>query len=259
VQSYRARVPVSVAAPPRAGRRPPVPRSRLLRAWRSSVGKKAAVAASGAVLVAYLVLHMVGNLSVFSGGGSGGEARIDAYSHFLRTAGNPLLPSGTLLWLVRGLLLGALAVHVTGIVQLSRRNAAARPAGHPARRIGRSWSARTMRITGSLLLVFVVFHVLQFTTLSILPSELEHGAIYANLYTAFHHWVFVVIYVVAVALVGLHLRHGVWSAAQTLGWDSPSRNAKLRHGATGLAVVVVVGFAAIPICFWTDILPAPAA
>jgi succinate dehydrogenase / fumarate reductase cytochrome b subunit len=215
---------------------------------------------SGAVLVGYVLLHMVGNLSVFSGGGDGGgEARIDAYSHFLRTAGNPLFPSGTLLWLVRGLLLAALAVHVTGIVQLRRRNAAARPAGHPARRIGRSWSARTMRVTGPLLLVFVVFHILQFTTLTILPSELHEGAIYANLYGAFQHPAFVAIYVVAVVFLGLHLRHGVWSAVQTLGWDSRSRNRSVRVGASAIAVGVTVGFAAIPVLFWAGALPAPVA
>lgn len=236
-------------------------RFRVLRAWRSSLGKKVAVAASGVVLVGYVVLHMVGNLSVFSGAGAPGhgEARIDAYSHFLRTAGNPLFPTGTLLWLVRAFLLGALVVHVTGIVQLRRRNAAARPEGHPARRIGRSWSARTMRITGPLLLAFIVFHILQFTTLTIDPTTLREGEIYANLYWAFQQAWLVVLYVAAVVLLGLHLRHGTWSAIQTMGWSSRTRNPTMRLVASGLAAGVVVGFAAIPVAFWVGALPAPVA
>ncbi len=228
----------------------------MLEYWRSSIGKKTIVAVTGTILVGYLILHMAGNLNSLFGPGTG-EARVDWYSQWLRDFGEPLLPHGFVLWAVRVVLLGAIVTHITGVVQLSIRNRAARPAGHPQARIGRSLESRLMMLSGSLLLAFIVFHILQFTTLTIDITPLQHGAIYANLYNAFQEWYFVVLYVAAVCLVGIHLRHGIWSVAQTLGWDNPQRNAGLRHGATALSVVLVVGFALVPILFITGVLDAP--
>ncbi len=138
----------------------------------------------------------------------------------------------------------------------ARRSRAAR-GGHPARRIGRSFSAATTLVTGSLLLAFIVFHILQFTTLTIDVTPLHEGAVYANLYNAFQKWYFVLLYVAAVGSLGFHLRHGVWSAAQTLGLDSPERNQAIRRTAGALAVVIVVGFVLVPVLFWTGALAAP--
>jgi succinate dehydrogenase / fumarate reductase cytochrome b subunit len=211
------------------------------------------------VLVGYVVLHMIGNLTALlgAGGAEGGGAQIDEYGHWLREFGTPLLPAEFLLWAVRVFLLGALVVHVVGVYQLTMRNRAARPAGFPAKRIGRSWAARTMRLSGPLLLAFIVFHILHFTVLAIDVTPLAHGEIYSNVYGAFQKWYFVVLYLAAVASLGYHLRHGVWSLFQTLGLDSPARNAYLRHGSTALAVTVAVGFAMVPISFATGALPEP--
>lgn len=233
-------------------------RTGLRELWDSSIGKKVAAAISGAVLVAYLVLHMLGNLNSLYGAGGSGGARVDEYAHWLRTFGEPLLPFSFIVWAIRILLLGALIVHITAIVQLRSRSRAAR-GGHPARRIGRSFSAATTMVTGTLLLAFIVFHILQFTTLTIDVTPLKEGAVYANLYNAFQKWYFVLLYVVAVGSLGFHLRHGLWSLAQTLGLDSPERNQAIRHGAGALSVVLVLGFIAIPICFWTGVLDAPTA
>ncbi len=234
--------------------------SRVLRLWHSSVGKKTIVALTGSVLVAYLVLHMVGNLTIFAGPGSdgSGDAQIDRYSEFLRRVGGPLLPNDWLLWAVRALLIGSLVVHVIGVVQLRRRNAAAKPAGHPPRRVGRSWSARSMMITGPLLLAFIVFHILQFTTLTIqVDGPMRRGAVYANVHQAFEVWWVVLLYVAAVLAVGFHLRHGIWSVTQTLGIDSPRRNGRLRAGANALTLAVVGGFVSVPVLVWTGVLGAP--
>lgn len=228
----------------------------MLEYWRSSVGKKTIVAVSGTILVAYLILHMAGNLNSLFGPG-GGEPRVDWYSEWLRDFGEPLLPHAFVLWAVRAILLGAIATHVTGVIQLTARNRAARPADHPQRRIGRSLESRLMMLSGSLLIAFIVFHILQFTTLTIDVTPLEHGQIYANLYNAFQEWYFVAIYLVAVCLVGIHLRHGIWSVAQTLGLDSPKRNAPLRRGATALSLLLVIGFALVPVLFITGVLDAP--
>ncbi len=224
--------------------------------WRSSVGKKNIVAVTGAILIGYLILHMLGNLNSAFGPGAQ-EPRVDWYAHWLRDFGEPLLPHGFVVWAVRVILLGAIVTHITGIVQLTKRNKAARPANFPARRIGRSVESIAMLGTGALLLAFIVFHILQFTTLSIHVTPVEHGEVYANLYWVFQKWFFLAIYLVALILLGSHLRHGIWSAFQTLGLDSPSRNPKLRHGATALTVVLIVGFAAVPVLFFTDVLDPP--
>jgi succinate dehydrogenase / fumarate reductase, cytochrome b subunit len=200
---------------------------------------------------------MAGNLTIFAGPGDG-DAQIDRYSEFLRTVGGPLLPHSWLLWVVRVLLIASLVVHVVGVVQLRKRNAAARPSGHHPRRVGRSWSARSMMITGPLLLAFIVFHILQFTTLTIqVDGDMRKGAVYSNVHQAFEVWWVVLLYVAAVLAVGFHLRHGIWSVTQTLGIDSPRRNGRLRAGANVLTIVVVGGFVSVPVLVWTGVLPAP--
>jgi len=224
--------------------------------WRSSIGKKNIVAITGAILIGYLILHMLGNLNSAFGPGAD-QARVDWYAHWLRDFGEPLLPHAFILWAVRVILLSALVVHITGIVQLTKRNREARPANFPAKRIGRSVESIAMLGTGTLLLAFIIFHIMQFTTLSIHVTPVEEGAVYANLYYAFQKWYFVVIYLGALILVGMHLRHGVWSLFQTLGFDSPNRNAMLRHGATALVVILVIGFGSVPVLFYTDVLSPP--
>lgn len=228
----------------------------MIEYWRSSVGKKSIVAVTGAILVGYLILHMLGNLNSLFGPGSG-DPRVDWYGHWLREFGEPLLPYAFIVWVVRAVLLSAIVTHIVGIAQLTRRNKAARPLNYPAKRIGRSVEATAMLGSGVLLLAFIVFHILQFTTLSIHVTPVAHGEIYANLYWAFQKWYFLAIYLVALVLIGMHLRHGVWSAFQSLGLDNPSRNPKLRHGTTAFVLVLVAGFGVVPVLFFLDVLGAP--
>jgi succinate dehydrogenase / fumarate reductase cytochrome b subunit len=231
-------------------------RTWLGEAWDSTLGKKLAAAGSAAILVAYLLLHMLGNLTSLGGSG-GGDPQIDRYAEWLREFGTPLLPYAGFLWFVRGILVIAIVVHVTAVVQLAKRNRAARPKGHPAKKIGRSWASRSMIVTGPLLIAFIVFHILHFTTLSIDVTPLHHGAVYANLHGAFQKWYFVLIYFVGVGLIGTHLRHGLWSMLQTFGLDERRRRDRLRHGATVVSGLLVIGFALIPVLFWTGALPDP--
>ncbi len=231
----------------------------VLDFWKSTIGKKVFVAGSGAILLGYVILHMAGNLNSLWGPGGGEEARVNWYAEWLRDFGEPLLPHSSVVWAVRAVLLTALIVHVTGVVQLTKRNREARPPQYPAKRIKRSLSSQTMMVTGLLLLAFIVFHILQFTSLTIDVTPLKAGDVYANLYYAFHEWYFVAIYLAAVIFLGFHLRHGIWSLCQTLGLDAPSRNRQIRLAATGLSVILVIGFAAVPILFTTDVLGAPEA
>jgi succinate dehydrogenase / fumarate reductase cytochrome b subunit len=216
------------------------------------------VAVTGIILVVYVILHALGNLKAFQGPGDG-NAAIDRYAEWLREVGDPAIPHNGVLWIIRAILILALVLHVTAIVQLTRRNVAAKPKGHRPPRIQRTLSSRTMIYTGFLLLAFIVFHILQFTTRTVQVTPVEAGTVYANVYDAFQKWYFVTIYVLATGFLYLHLRHGIWSVTQTMGWDKPNRNTTLRRTATVLSVGVAVAFAAVPVAVWVGIVPEPQA
>jgi succinate dehydrogenase / fumarate reductase cytochrome b subunit len=238
-----------------------VPRhGRWLReVWASSIGKKYIVAVTGSILALYVLVHAFGNLKALQGDGDE-EAPIDSYAEWLRTLGEPALPRNFFLWGLRAVLIAALVLHLVAIYQLWRRNLAARPAGHrDPPRINRSISSRTMTFTGLVVLAFIVFHILQFTTRTVQIEPIREGEVYVNLYEVFQQWYFVLLYLVAVALLGFHLRHAMWSVFQTMGWDRPNRNASFRRFATGFAIVVAVGFAVVPLAIWTGALPDPSA
>lgn len=222
--------------------------------WESSVGKKQVVALTGAVLIAYVILHMAGNLKSFQGGGGSGGAAIDSYAEFLRTVGDPVIPRNGVLWAVRALLLFSFVIHIVAVTQLAARNRAARPEGRRPPVIQRSLSTRTMQVGGYFLLAFVIFHILHFTTGTIDPGDWHQGAVYSNLDAAFDGPIFVVIYVAAAVALGFHLRHAVWSFFQTGGWDKPNRNPTIRRTASFVAYAVSIGFIAVPIAFWTGVI-----
>ena len=233
-------------------------RGRWLReVWDSSIGKKVIVAITGAILALYVLLHALGNLKTLQGPG-GEESAVDRYADWLRTVGHPVLPRNGFLWVIRAALILALILHVVAISQLWRRNRAARPAGYrdvPV--LHRSLSSRTMMFTGLVILAFIVFHILQFTTRTIQVTPVHEGTVYSNLYDAFQKWYFVLLYVTVMVLLLLHLRHAIWSISQTAGWDKPNRNPTFRRFATGFAVLVGVGFMLVPLAIWTDVVPEP--
>jgi succinate dehydrogenase / fumarate reductase, cytochrome b subunit len=230
---------------------PPARGAWLREVWRSSVGKKVIVAITGAVLVVYVVLHVLGNLKAFQGGDG---TAIDDYAAWLRDVGEPVIPHEGVLWTVRVVLLTCFVIHIVAVIQLTARNRAARPAGYPAPSLVRSFSSRTMLWGGLLLLAFVVFHVLHLTTGTIDPGNFAEGAVFHNLDEAFQNPLFVAIYVGASAVLGLHLYHGFWSSIQTAGWDRPNRNRTFRRLSVFVAAAVGVGFAAVPVAFATGVL-----
>jgi succinate dehydrogenase / fumarate reductase cytochrome b subunit len=229
---------------------------RLKALWNSTIGKKYVAAVTGVMLAGFVVAHMLGNLKAIEGPGHG-NAALDRYAHFLRTVGSPVLPHDLALWIERIILITALVLHVTVVTQLYRRNRAAMPKDHRPKRIRSTIAARTMPLTGLLILVFVVFHVLQFTTLTIHPTAEHRGTVYANAYGAFQKWWIVLIYVGAVVLLGFHMNHALWSGTQTAGIDNPDRNWFWRRFATAVTLVTVIGFALVPTLFWTGALPKP--
>ncbi len=232
---------------------------RLVLLYRTTLGKKAIVAVTGIILFGFVALHMIGNLKSFLGDEADGTAAVDAYARFLMTMGEPALPHGFALWSVRIILLVALILHVGTAIGLARRNRAARPVryqgGHT--RVEATFSARAMLWSGLLLLVFLVFHILQFTTGTIDVTPIVPEDVYANLFHTFHEWFFALIYIGAMALLGLHLYHGVWSLFQTLGLDNPDRNRGLRLFAAISAVLIFIGFCAVPVFFFLGVMPEP--
>jgi succinate dehydrogenase / fumarate reductase cytochrome b subunit len=150
-------------------------------------------------------------------------------------------------------LLACFVLHVGAAATLAARNRAARPIPYarstPA---GSTLAARTMIISGPLLLVYVVLHVLHLTTGTIGPTGFEHGRVYDNLDHAFRGSAIALFYVGAVAVLALHLYHGAWSLFQTLGLDNPDRNRKLRAFAAAAAVALFLGFASVPLAFLAD-------
>ncbi|MFD3356054.1 succinate dehydrogenase cytochrome b subunit [Streptomyces fradiae] len=214
----------------------------------STVGKKAVMAVSGLILLGYLVAHVVGNLKVFFG-----SDVFNGYGHWLRTMGAPVLHHGWALWGVRILLVAAVVAHGVSAYQLSRLDLRARPVGYVHKRRRASYATRTMRWGGVIIALFVVWHLLDLTTLTV-NANAQPGRPYENVVATFSTWYGNVIYIVAMLAVGLHVRHGFWSAAQTLGAGSARRDRALKTAATTLAVVLTAGFVAVPVAVMTGVV-----
>src|SRR6201997_3162877 len=182
---------------------------RALALWHTMIGKKVVMAVTGAVLVLFVIAHMLGNLKIYSG-----PDEINAYSRFLREVGKPELAYGQLLWVVRIVLLACVALHITAAVQLSRMSWTARPVRyHVKRNIETTFAARMMRWGGLLLVAFIIFHLLHLTggTVGFRPGQFRGLAVYQNVIAAFEVWPIALFYVVAMGALCLHLYHGIWS------------------------------------------------
>jgi succinate dehydrogenase / fumarate reductase cytochrome b subunit len=232
--------------------------TRFLLLYRSVLGKKAIVAVTGAMMLGFLLLHVIGNLKAFLPDASPGVPDIDVYAEFLRTMGEPILPYSVALWIVRGILLAAIGLHVVCVFQLATYNRRARPA-HYAEfdPVQTTRPARWMLYTGSLLLLFLIFHLLQFTTGDVDAARFVPGAVYGNLYRAFHEWTYATGYLVAMGVLALHLYHGGWSLFQSLGLDNPDRNRGLRRLALAVSVGLALAFASVPAAFITGFMKSP--
>jgi succinate dehydrogenase / fumarate reductase, cytochrome b subunit len=218
---------------------------------RTSIQLKYVMAATGAVMLLYLVAHMVGNLKIFFGADA-----LDTYAAWLREVGEPALPYETLLWLIRVVLAVSLVAHIASAVILSHRAHRARPVRYAHRKpVQGSYAARTMRWGGVIIALFVVYHLLDLTTGTLNPHGV-HGEVYANVVADFapERWYVTLVYTLAVVAVGFHVRHGVWSALQTFGRSSAATQKTLQGVALGVAVVLVVGFLSVPFAVLTGLV-----
>lgn len=212
------------------------PANWVSRFYGSTVGRKIVMAVTGIVLVGFITVHMSGNLLVHRGADA-----MNHYAAFLKAS----LP---LLWGTRIVIFVSLLLHVHAAVTLARRAGGARPARYAGLVAQVSTrSSRLMRAGGILLLVFVVFHILHFTTGTVLSSQFVDGEVYQNVVRSFSiAWV-AAFYLIAMAALALHLHHGIWSLFQTLGANHPHVNGARKKLAWFLAVVIPIGFASVPL------------
>ena len=214
------------------------------RATRSTIFLKLLMATSGLIFAAFVLLHMYGNLKAFAGH--------DAFNHYaehLRTMGTPILPRSGALWIIRAVLIVSLVVHVYAAATLWRRARSARPVRYQVKKhTGAIFASRLMRWGGVTILLFVVWHLLNFSVGKVNVQGGPTNDPYNLLVDTFDTWWLTLIYLVAMLALGAHLHHGTWSALQTLGLTCTTRSRVLaKRFALVVAVVVTVGFSIVPV------------
>jgi succinate dehydrogenase / fumarate reductase cytochrome b subunit len=213
--------------------------------WSSTVGKKIVMAVSGLIMVGFVIVHMAGNLQLFEG-----AERLNTYSAFLHG------PANEALWIVRVVLLIAVVAHVVSAYQLTVLDRAARPVPYAKRELqAATIGSRTMRVGGVVLAVFIVLHVMHFTTLTLQPTPLAEGDVYGNVIASFQIWWVTVLYLIAMIALGLHLYHGAWSSVRTLGFERGRLDPFRRPVAIAVALIVWAGFTLVPVAVYFHLVP----
>ena len=214
----------------------------VARFYDSSIGKKAVMAVTGLVLFGFLILHMLGNLQVFLGR--------EVMNHYAETLhGNP-----GLLWVARVVLLVSVVLHTWAAIQLTAVKTAARPVAYvkPGNVQG-STGSRTMMLSGPVIALFVIGHLLHFTTGTIHPQFVELHA-YENVVTGFANPIAAGLYIVAMILVGFHLSHGIWSMFQSIGFSHPRYTPLIKKFAGVFSWILIAGFISVPIAVLAGIV-----
>ncbi|HSL25076.1 MAG TPA: succinate dehydrogenase cytochrome b subunit [Acidimicrobiia bacterium] len=219
--------------------------------YRSAVGKKWVMAITGLVLIGFVIAHMVGNLKIWLGPEAGGIYEIDEYGHTLRELFYPVLPRHVALWIMRGGLIAAFALHIHAATTLTFMNRRARIVDYqgPRQYLAANYASRTMRWSGYIVLAYLAFHLADFSwgISPAAPSEWVRASIHANFIHSFSRWPVTAFYVIANLLLGIHLFHGIWSMFQSLGVNNPRFNKWRRWLAQGLSALIVLGNISMPL------------
>ena len=208
----------------------------------SSVGQKVIAGATGLALVGFLVVHMAGNLQIFAGADA-----LNGYAALLKS-------QAIVLWSARLGLLGLIVLHVTMTIRQVVRNRGDNRKKYASTSYRRTTAAsRSMMITGTLLLLFIVFHLLHFTAGKILPSAFEHidaegrHDVFTMVVKGFRNPVILLVYVVGMIALSTHLHHAISSVFQTLGLVKDGYDSRIRKLSPFVAAVIIFGFLAVPI------------
>jgi succinate dehydrogenase / fumarate reductase cytochrome b subunit len=212
--------------------------------YRTSIGKKVMMAVSGVVLLGFVFAHMVGNLKLFLG-----RNPLNAYADFLRRMGEPIFPRTLLLWGLRTVITVAFVVHIVCAVQLSIQSRRARQLRYAhADHVQANVPSVTMRWGGLTILLFLIFHLANFTWGQIHPGyTYVRSDVYDNVIQNFKVWWITVLYVAAMVALALHLYHGTWSMFQTFGWNNARWDTIIRRTATTLSLVIFLGYISVPL------------
>jgi succinate dehydrogenase / fumarate reductase cytochrome b subunit len=236
----------------------PLQRSKLplVDLYQSAVGKKWVMAITGIGLMGFVFVHMVGNLKMYLG-----PEDLNHYGEFLRELLVPILPRTVFLWLMRIGLIVMFALHIHAAYSLTILNRKARPVQYQSSRdyIAVNWAARTMRWSGVIVFLFLIWHLADLTWgVEAVNSEFVRGQPYENLVFSLERWPVALLYIVANVALGVHLYHGGWSIFQSVGSMSPKFNPRhnpIRRGfAAGFAIVVAGINISFPIAVLTGVV-----
>lgn len=210
---------------------------KALTLLETTIGKKTVMALTGFMWFGFLVGHMLGNLQVFLG-----PEKLNAYAKGLKDL-------GPLLWVARLTLAAGIGLHVWAAFALVTRASAARPQGYRVKQNpATNYAAITMKLSGPILLLFLLYHLAHFTVPGVAMSSgyaHSHSDVYSNVIRGFSiPWV-AGLYVLAQLALGLHLYHGSWSMLQSLGLSHPRYDERRRLAAQGVAGLIVLGNLAI--------------
>ena len=217
---------------------------------RSTVGRKIIVAISGQMMVLFVIVHLLGNSSIFIPGG------INAYAEHLHA-----LPP--LVWAIRAVMLAMVVFHIYFGIQITLENRAAKPYAYAVNnKVKATFASENMIWTGSLLAVFIVGHILHFTarvTPDIAPrlSSLSSGAIfdvYSMVVGSFQHGAIALTYVTAMIVMFLHMFHGIQAFFQTMGWNNDRTMPAFAKGGKVVAFIFLLGYSSIPAFIFFHIL-----
>jgi succinate dehydrogenase / fumarate reductase, cytochrome b subunit len=217
--------------------------------FKSTVGRKILMAVTGVMLVGFITVHLLGNLSVFAGADA-----INAYAKHLHDL-------GPLVWVFRLVMLGLFAVHITFGVQLYLENRAATPDNYAVQKtLVTTFSAKTMVFTGLIILAFLLYHLLHFTVQITNPEisakniemvALADGHLTLNVFAmvtqSFQNAFIALVYIVAMIALTLHIFHGISSWVQTLGWSTGSSQDKVTYIGKIVAIAYGLAYIAIPL------------
>jgi succinate dehydrogenase / fumarate reductase, cytochrome b subunit len=221
--------------------------NRSVGFYESTLGKKVVMAVTGVILFGYVLGHLIGNLQIYSAD----HQQINHYAHFLHS-------HDILLWIVRCGLLAAVGLHITASVQLWLLKQKARPTSYVKKDdLPTSYAARTMIWSGPIIAAFVIFHVLHLTVGSVMPlTSLPDGDmdVRTNVIAGFQHPAVAIFYIIAMALLCMHLYHGLWSMFQSLGINHPRYTPLIKKFAAVFAWFVAIGNISIPVAVLAGIL-----
>lgn len=226
-------------------------RSAMASFAASDIGLKWMMAVTGIGLLLYVLAHMVGNLKVFIS-----PEEINLYGEALRELGGHLFPRTSVLWVLRIGLIVAFALHIWAALVLTRRNMSARGRirYHAKRQfLAANYASRTMRWSGVIVALFVVYHLADLTW-GFANPDFVRGDVYHNLVASFERVPVAVAYIVAQAALALHIYHGAWSMFQSMGMANPRFNDWRRYFAIAFAALILIGNVSIPLAVQVGII-----